>query len=135
MIKQEINLNIEQWHITAFYAVTHYETEEIIESLKSAGANKESLESAYKNLSSGKLNTGLCFTGERTSVLVVSVASSGAQLANSIVHELHHLASQIAMKMGYDLMGEDVCYLAGKIAQKMYPVFGRYLCDCCRQSW
>lgn len=134
MIKQEIELEKERWHITAYYAVTHYEVDEIMQALQRAGCYGKNLERAYENLSSGNMNTGLCFTGDGESVLVVSVTSSGGELANSLVHELHHLASQIGRELGYDLMGEDVCYLAGGIAKEMYNVVGKYLCSDCRSD-
>lgn len=66
------------------------------------------------------------------SVLVISCASSPAQFLNSLVHELHHMASHIASALGYDQKGEDACYIAGEAAEKMYPVASKYLCEHCR---
>lgn len=133
MIRQEIFLEREDWHIILYYAVTHFEVDEIMRTLERAGCRGNNLESAYQNLSSGNLNTGLCFSGDGVSVLVISVTSSRPQFLNSLVHESHHLATQIGSSLGYDLLGEDVCYLAGKIAEKMYPVVNRYLCECCNK--
>ena len=65
-------------------------------------------------------------------MLVVSVASSGKQFANSIFHEVHHLATQIATTLDIDLTGEEVCYLAGEIGQRVHPVIAHYLCEDCR---
>lgn len=139
MIRQEIYLPKEDWTIIAYYAVTHLDMEEIMQSLERAGCRGRNLKTAYENLSSGNKDTGLCFSGDGVSVLVLSVTSSKPQFMNSLVHELHHLASHIATSVGYNLTGEDVCYLAGKIAEKMYPVVGRYLCECCdtmpRRIW
>lgn len=139
MIRQEIYLPKEDWTITAYYAVTHLDMEEIMQSLERAGCHGRNLKTAYENLSSGNRDTGLCFSGKNTSVLVLSVTSSKPQFMNSLVHELHHLASHIATAVGYNLTEEDVCYLAGEIAEKMYPVVGRYLCQNCdirpRRIW
>lgn len=133
MIRQRFHLTKPyDWDVTCYYAVTHYEVEEILNSMREAGASDENINRAYENLSAGKMNTGLCYSGDHCSVLVISVASSGKQFANSIFHEVHHLSTQIAHTMGYNLKGEDVCYLSGEIAEKMYPVAGKYLCDCCR---
>lgn len=118
--------------MTCFYAVTHYEVEEILRTMERAEASKEDLGRAYENLSSGNLNTGLCYSGDCESVLVVSCATSPGQLLNSIFHESHHASSQIANALGWDLMGEEVCYLSGEIGQQMYPVVSRYLCEHCR---
>ena len=100
--------------------------------LAEAGADDKSLDRAYENLSSGNLNTGLCYSGDGESVLVVSVASCGEQFCNSIFHEVSHLSCHIATALGIDLRGEEVCYLAGEIGQKMHPIIAHYLCESCR---
>lgn len=133
MIRQTIYLErAGGWRVTCFYAVTHYEVEEILRTLAEAGADDKSLERAYENLSSGNLNTGLCYSGDGESVLVISVASCGEQFCNSIFHEVSHLSCHIATALGIDLRGEEVCYLAGEIGQKMHPIIAHYLCEDCR---
>lgn len=132
MIRQRIMLPKIGWQINAFYAVTRLNVDEVMRSLEGAGCEGKNLRTAYANLTKGDLNTGLCFTGNGLSVLVVSLTSSGGELANSLVHELHHLATQIGRELGYDLMGEEICYLAGDIAKEMYNVVGEYLCEGCR---
>ncbi len=135
MIRQTLQLGrAGNWEVTAYFAVTHYEVEEIMTTLERVGCKGRNLATAYENLSSGNFNTGLCFSGDGESVLVISVASSGQQFANSVFHEVHHLASQIAQDLGWDLMGEGVCYLAGEIGQKMHPVIAHYLCEDCRRA-
>lgn len=131
MIRQDIYLEREDWRIILYYAVTHFEVYDIMRTLENAGCHGRNLESAYHNLSSGDINTGLCYSGDGVSVLVISVTSSKPQFFNSLVHETHHLATQIGSALGYDLLGEDVCYLAGKIAEEMYPVVSTHLCECC----
>lgn len=136
MIKQDIRLErANGWKVAFFYSVTHYEVEEIMHSLEEAGARGENLELAYENLTSGNVNTGLCYSGDGQSVLVISVASSASQFFNSIVHELHHLSSHIAERLDYDLMGEEICYLSGEIAEKMFPVAKKFLCEYCRYGF
>lgn len=132
MISQRIFLDSIGWSIDCYYAVTRLNVDEVMRSLEGAGCEGKNLRAAYANLTKGDLNTGLCFTGAGRSVFVVSLTSSGGELANSLVHELHHLASQIGNELGYDLLGEDVCYLAGHIAEEMYKVVGKYLCEGCR---
>lgn len=132
MIRQRIYLPAIEWWIDAYYAVTRLNVGEVMRSLERAGCGGRNLRSAWENLTEGRLDTGLCYTGEGISVYVVSLTSSGGELANTLVHELHHLASQIGNSLGYDLMGEKVCYLAGEIAKEMYEVVGEYLCEGCR---
>lgn len=135
MIRQTIYLDrADGWKITCYYAVTHYEVEEILQTMERAGADEESLDRAYGNLSSGNLNTGLCYSGKGESVLVISCASSPAQFLNSLVHELHHLASHIASALGCDQKGEEACYIAGETAEKMYKVASKFLCEHCRHK-
>lgn len=133
MIRQTIHLErAGGWKVTCYYAVTHYEIDEILQTMGRAGADDKSLKKAYNNLSSGNLNTGLCYSGDGESVLVISCASSPAQFLNSLVHELHHLASHIASALGYDQKGEEACYISGETAEQMYPVVSHYLCENCR---
>lgn len=133
MIRQQFQLDqADGWLVTAYYAVTHYEVDEIMTALERAGCRGEHLQTAYDNLCSDSLNTGLCYSGNGESVLVISCASSPAQFLNSLVHELHHLASHIASALGYNQKGEDACYIAGEAAEKMYPVASKFLCEHCR---
>lgn len=123
MIKQSFILDrANGWKVTCFYAVTHYDAEEIIKELYASGADERDIEKAYSNVSSGHMNIGLCYSGENSSVLVVSVSSSPSQFFNTLFHEVHHLSNHIAMKLGYNLKGEFVCYLAGDIAENMCQV-------------
>jgi len=132
MIRQTIYLDrAGGWKVTCFYAVTHYEVEEILRTMERAEASKEDLGRAYDNLSSGSLNTGLCYSGKGESVLVISCVSSPAQFLNSLVHELHHLASHIASTLGYDQKGEEACYIAGETAERMYKMANKFLCEHC----
>lgn len=133
MIRQEIYLErAHGWRVTCYYAVTHYEVDEILRTLAEAGADDKSLDRAYENLSSGNPNCGICYTGDGESVLVVTVTTNVEEFADSIDHEKHHLATQIADVLGLDLKGEEVCYLAGEIGRKMHPIVSHYLCENCR---
>lgn len=133
MIRQQFQLDrADGWRVTCYYAVTHYEVEEIMTRLTAIGCRGENLEKAYRNLSSGMPNCGICYSGNGESVWVVTVTTSLDELADSIDHEKHHLAVHIADALGWDLRGEDVCYLAGEIGRKMRKVTAHYLCEDCR---
>ena len=97
-----------------------------------AGADGKSLDRAYENLSSGNPNCGICYSGKGESVLVVTVTTNVEEFADSIDHEKHHLAVQIADVLKWNLKGEEVCYLAGEIGRKMHPIVSHYLCENCR---
>lgn len=121
MIKQRITLDRYDWEITIYYAVHGYFVDEIMEHLRKIGVHGSQEEKAYKNLSSGKLDTGLTFVKDGEAVCVIGKASSASEYANSIQHEVMHLAIFIAMEEGIPLDDEEVCYIGGEIAQKIHP--------------
>ncbi|EEY84096.1 hypothetical protein HMPREF0103_0040 [Bacteroides sp. 2_1_33B] len=126
MIRQCVNIMVrgKPWNITAFYPLTRYHVKEIIDALYSIHCNREDLRKAYKNLTSGQMNNGLTFSNYvlRKTVTVFAKSTCPEQYFNLIAHELHHLSVHIAIANGFDLSGEEVCYINGDIAQSMHPV-------------
>lgn len=121
MIRQEITLDNYDWHITLYYAVHDYFVDDIMNELVSIGLSGRKLRQAYKNLSSGKLDTGLTYVNDGRAVCVIGKASSAAQYADSIQHEVMHLAKYIGKAERLNPYGEEVCYIGGEIARKMWP--------------
>jgi len=138
MIRQRVQIMVKgkPWHITAFYPITCYHVKEIMAALCAIECNKSDLNKAYRNLSSGQMNNGLTFSNYslRETIVVFAKSTSPAQYYNLFHHELHHTAVQIAIANGFDLDGEEVCYINGDIAQAMYPIAKQFLCDCCKTS-
>lgn len=136
MIRQVAYLPEYDWVIKAYFAVSRYWIEEIMAELAYAGANEEQMLKSYYSLSSGRLNEGICYSGEwtRTSVMVVAKTSSAAEFYNSSTHEFCHLAAQIARIIGVDPEGEEVAYMVGEMARDFYPSIKHLLCDCCRKG-
>lgn len=136
MIRQEIYLPKYRWRVTAYYAVSCYWTREIMEELHRLGASMAVLKSAYDNMTSCSLNTGLCFSNGsmRESVLVIARTSSAAEFFNSFEHEFQHLKGHIATTVGLDPNGEDVAYMSGELARDIFPKIQHLLCDCCRRK-
>ncbi len=120
MIRQEFTLDRYDWHITVYYAVHGYFVDEIMKDLERIGINGKHAIEARNMLSMGKLNTGLTYVNNGEAVCVIGKASSAHQYANSIHHEIMHLAINIGKAEGLPLHGEEVCYLGGEIAQKMW---------------
>lgn len=104
--------------------------------LSRLGASEQVLVSAYKNLTSCSLDTGLCFSngGMRESVLVIAKTSSAAEFFNSFEHEFQHLKGHIAATVGLDPSGESMAYMSGELARDIFPVIKHLLCDCCRHK-
>lgn len=136
MIQQDIYIPKCRWHVKAFYAVTCYWAGTILKELYRLGASNEVLCSAYANMKSCKLDTGLCYSNPamRESILVIAKTSSAAEFFNSFEHEFQHLKGHIASEMRYDPNGEDVAYMSGELAREIFPRIRHLLCDCCRNK-
>lgn len=134
MIVQDFYIERYDWHVRVFYAVTTYWVGPIIRELRRIGCAREKLEMAYRNLSSGNLNTGLTYSNfeRRETVMVIAKTSSPEQFQNSFDHEKGHLCRHISQTFGIDPYGEEEQYLQGYIGQKMFPVAKKFLCECCR---
>lgn len=84
------------------------------------GIRGRKLESARKLLEEGKINTGLTYVSDGKAVCVIGKASNASQYADSIQHEIMHLAVFIARDEGIPLDSEEVCYIGGEIARKAW---------------
>lgn len=136
MIVQDINLPEYDWRCRVYYAVTGYWADAILKDLRAIGCSGSKYRKAERNLRSGHLDTGLTYSNRRAgeSVMVIALTSSAAEFANSYDHEKGHLAKHIARAYDLDPFGEELQYLSGDIALRMFPVAKRFLCDCCRKS-
>ena len=120
MIKQKVHLDNYDWDITMYYAIHGYYVDEIIDSFVDMGIRGEKLEKARELLEEGKINTGLTYVKNGKAVCVIGKASSAAQYADSIQHEIMHLAVFISIAEGIPLESEEVCYVGGEIARKAW---------------
>ena len=75
------------WIVKAYIDTTSEDADLILDELMSIGADMDVMRMAYKNLRSGKLNTGLTYASpwNRETVIVVSRASSAEEYFNSIM--------------------------------------------------
>lgn len=125
-------LYVEQygWTVWAYFAKSTYYADEIMENLVRIGVRGEDAYTAYENLRSGALDTGLTYSGyaRRESVMVVGLTSSPAEFMDSFVHEMGHLTAQMAEALGLDHMGEEVRYLGGWMAKRMFGAYRPLLC-------
>jgi len=121
MIRQSFHLDRFDWTITIFYAVHGYYVEDIMDELKRIGIRGKKLAKAEENLTAGEVNSGLTYVNNGEAVCVIGIASSAAQYMDSIVHEVMHLCKFIGRAEGLDPYGEEVCYIGGEIARKMWP--------------
>ena len=128
MIRQRFDIEEYGWKVEVYYAVDCYYTDEIMGRLYDIGCRGDDLETAYRNLSSGKPDTGLTYSnyGTRQTVMVIGTTSSPAEFQNSYDHERKHLEAHMAKALWID----PICYLSGNIGQKMFDKARLLLCDC-----
>lgn len=132
MKRQLIHIPEYGWRVYVYYDTTPKEAREVIGMIYRLGCSEEGILRTYEQLSSGVLNNGFTYSNRvlKRSVMSLGRTSSFAQFLNSFVHELHHLVTHIGTTVGLDLEGEDICYLSGSIAQKMYPILLHYITNC-----
>lgn len=124
------------WVVTAYYAVTRYYVDEILDNLEDIGCDGKFLLDAEKNLRTNKLNTGLTFSNSRgrKSVMVIALTTSAKEFHRSLIHEIRHLQSHIASAYKIDEKSEEVCYLMDDIIDIVHDKVAHLLCNCCRKE-
>ena len=124
MIRKRIHIDVDgkRWNIEVFLPITRCDVPKIMQALIRIGIDKNNLSTAYDNLSSGRVINGITFTNPflREAVVVMAMSMNQQEYFNLICNELHHLSVHIAMDSGYDLEGEEVCYINGDIAGMLY---------------
>lgn len=136
MIRQDFYIEEYGWHARIYYAVTTYWTERIANDLWDIGCRGSSLAKAIRSLQAGNMNTGITYSNfqDGETVMVISRTSSPEEFLNSWEHEKKHLARHIEQAYGIDPFGEEAAYLEGSIAQKMFPVAKKFICEHCRNE-
>ena len=136
MIVQDFYIPKYDWIVKVYYAVTAYWTSDILCALHRIGCRGEDFKQAYRNLSSGVLNTGLTYSNfeDRETVMVIALTSSPGEFQNSWDHEKVHLCRQISQVFNIDPYGEEAQYLSGEVGQKMFPIAKNFLCEHCRKN-
>ena len=135
MIKQKIHLDNYDWDITMYYAIHGYYVDEIVQNLVDIGFRGEMLRKARKLLEEGNVNTGLTYVKNGKAVCVIGKASSAAQYADSIQHEIMHLAVFISMAEDIPLDSEETCYIGGEIARKAWDKTKLLTSECGCYTW
>lgn len=134
MIVQDIYLNDWDWHVTVYYAVDDYYTDEIIQELIDMGCNKRELIKAENLIKSNNKNVGLTYSNfsKCKSIVVIGLTSTPEEFQNTFDHEKGHLAMHIGKALDIDIFGEEYQYLTGEIGLKMFKVARKFMCEHCR---
>lgn len=124
------------WSVKCFINADRDDSNSIVSSLDAVGASDSIIHRVIDKMSTGEMNGGFTYSNKmgKSSVFVVGVSSSAKEAMNTIVHEIRHLTDDIAESNHIHLTGEDVAYLAGDIAKKLFSHCHFLLCDHCRKQ-
>ena len=132
MLYQEFHIPKYKWKVYAFYDTTFEDADVVMECLYDLGCNGETAKRAFQNLSSGDLNTGLTFSKDRKTCIVLGRSTDKANFSHTYVHEITHCAIHIANEYGISCQSESLAYIAGDLAAVMLPYASKFICDHCR---
>lgn len=129
---QLVHIRQYDWLVHIYYDTTVEDTWRVAERLYKVGCPLRGIRKSIGNLASGLPNMGLTYSngGERESVMSLGRTVSAEQFLNTWQHEVIHLNRQMCLSLGIDPFSERAAYLAGDIAQYMYPVLSHYICGC-----
>lgn len=134
MFQQIFNIKAYNWKVYSYYDVDNYDLDFVITKLQEIGCNYKHAKEAYEILSNNKKDTGLTYTNKKlkTSIIIFTKSSTCEDFVNTFVHEITHLKSHIATTYNISETSEEVCYLAGDIAQEMFTVCSKLFCNNCK---
>lgn len=102
------------------------------------GCDGAMLRTAYENMNSGKINTGVTYSnfGNRKTVMVIALTSSAKEFAKSWRHECGHMATHICQALDITPYGEEIQYIGDDIIEAMWEYAHPLLCecDCCKHK-
>lgn len=131
---QEFDIPKYNWKVYAFYDTTFDDVDTIMECLYDIGCDSHLAKKAFLNLSSGELNTGLTFSKNYQTCIVLGRASDTANFAHTYTHEICHCAIHIANHYNISCQSEELAYIVGGLGAVMLPYASKFLCDCCRNK-
>lgn len=124
------------WLFKVYVDTTSEDASVILDELRSLGADMDVMRKAYKNLRSGKVNTGLTYASPmyKETVIVISRATSAMEYFNSIVHEIAHAGVYTCDALGIDIRSEQAAYFQGGLARDIFGSVSQFICEHCRKS-
>ena len=136
MIVQEFTLDKYDWDVKVYYAVSHYPIEDITDDLVGLGCYEDDILTAIELMEDDGLDFASTHSNliQRKTVIIFGESSSAKEFANTLAHEVGHLAAHISIADNIDPFGERIQYLAGEITQEMFDVTEAFLCEHCREK-
>ena len=135
MIRQRFEIPKYGWKVKVWYAVDDCYTEEIVDAMDELGANDDFVREAVRMMDAGMLNQGLTIADNKSkrAMVVIGITTSAEQFHNTYEHEKRHLVEFVADAEGMPMHGEEISYLDGYVAAKMWQACKGLMCDCCRK--
>lgn len=126
--------HIRRWEIVFMFSFDAYDKERVLSALLWADAPDSIISQVSENISAGRLNEGFCFSNplERKTVVAIGRTSTGPEFLDTTVHEITHIAQDIAHTDGIDPWGEDIAYLTGDISHEISDIVCEMSCPHCR---
>lgn len=133
MIHQDIYIKEYDWMCSIWYARTKYNIAGVLTDLQWMDCPPYRQREFMSLMEKSEYNNGMTYSNYalRQSVMVIGLATDEDQYANSITHEIGHLAEQIAESEQIDMHSEEPYYLMGAIAQRMNKVSHEFTCPSC----
>lgn len=127
-------VHIRAWTAIFYFDYDSYDIGVLEDALVWADAPNSIIQKVSDNATAHTMNEGFCYSNptERKSVIGVGVASTGPEFLDSTVHELAHLAQDIAHTDGIDPFGEEFAYLTGDISHEISDIVCEMSCPHCR---
>lgn len=131
MIKAKVYLKEYDWTIYAHFAVTRNNADEIFDKLIQYGSRYNEALDVYTMIENNKPNCGITYSNHilKTTILVISKSTSAKEFVDTFVHELSHIQKHIIKTYHLDDNSEQVCYMVGDIAKRLYTKCSRLFCN------
>lgn len=131
MIKARVYLKEYDWTIYAHFAVDKTNIEEIFDKLIQYGSSYHQAQDACAVIEEDKPNYGITYSNHilKTTILVISKSTSAKEFIDTFVHEVSHIQRHIIKTYHLDSDSEQVCYMIGTIAKRLYTKCSRLFCD------
>lgn len=134
MLYQEFYIEKYDWQVYVFYDVMPEDVDSIMPCLYDLGCSAGVAKTAYNNITSDVFNTGLTFSKNGKTCIVLGRTTDRANFAHTFTHEIGHCAMHIAKEYGIDPYGEELCYIIGGLGATMLPTASKFLCECCNKK-
>lgn len=127
------DINIGRWRCDFFFADGNFDGGSVMECLEDMYATDDILQRCWETMTSGAFNEGFTYSRSDSmrSCIFIGPTTNGAQFLDTLVHEIRHLADDIASYLGISLRGERVAYLSGDAAYDLADVICRLGCTNC----